>query len=300
MKLHRGPVVISVIYFCFGFLWILVSDTIVTTVAPHPEVYRHMQTWKGWIYVVITTILIYILLSIYAQRKDRALEELRMRQRDIAEGLEEKNELIRELHHRVKNNLKLVLSMIRLTDAGDRGKSADLLPHLAGRVFAISAIQESIFAGEQYAQVSVGRFIQDILHFLCSLSGNSGCPEFLLEMEEKDTLSIQQAVPFGIIFEELVSNALRHAFLPEEGGTITIRLEICADIMKLTVADNGKGWDTEAIQEGVGLSIAREMAKQISGTLLIEPSDKGTYATLTLSTLLRASTAEKDRQSAHR
>jgi|GEM_PF-4880436 len=74
-----------------------------------------MKPHRGPVVIPVTTILIYTLFSIYDQRKDRALEELRMRQRDIADGLEEKNELIRELYHRVKNNLQLVLSMIRLT-----------------------------------------------------------------------------------------------------------------------------------------------------------------------------------------
>jgi two-component sensor histidine kinase len=111
MRRSRGPLVISAVYFTFGFLWILISDEALKLLAPGPEAYQRLQTGKGWIYVGITTVLIYLLLRAYAKRKEGALHELNRQQQVLRDVLEEKEELIRELHHRVKNNLQLVISL---------------------------------------------------------------------------------------------------------------------------------------------------------------------------------------------
>lgn len=289
MKISRGPVAIAGIYFIFGFLWILISDKALEAVASGPEMYRQLQTSKGWIYVAVTTVLIYLLLSTYAAIKQKALDELNAGQSRLKEALREKEELIRELHHRVKNNLQLLLSIISLSETPEA---------LTGRIHAISSIQEAIYAGGAYSKVSLGRYLPDLLAYLKAASREHWGDRISLEIEEGLFLPAEKAVPFGILFHELTGNAITHARgNGGEQGRIFITLKTVDGGMALEVEDSGTGFDTARVTRGVGLAIAEAMCGQIDGRFELRSSASGTRAAVTLP---QAASTEKDTRSDHR
>ena len=113
-KNFNGPIVISTIYFTFGFCWIFFSDRILNRLSQSHDFYVKFQTYKGWIYVLITTGLIYTLLKIYSNYKEKSILLLKEHKKIISENLEEKEALIKEIYHRVKNNLQIMISFLRL------------------------------------------------------------------------------------------------------------------------------------------------------------------------------------------
>ncbi len=282
MRRPRGPLVISSVYFTFGFLWILISDEALKLFAASPESYQRLQTAKGWIYVVITTVLIYLLLHAYANMKERALQELNRQKEVLHDVLEEKNELIRELDHRVKNNLQLVISLIGISRSGSASKIEAYPDTLAGRIHAISAIQEAMFAGGIYARVSLERYLTDLLAYLKSDSMIARAGSISLMVEEGITMSAERAVPFGIVFHELAGNALSHAYKEGDAGAVEISVSLDSGSIVLKVEDFGKGFDAESVSGEVGLVIAEAMSSQIEGRLTIASSASGTAAVLTV------------------
>ncbi len=282
MKRSRGPLAISAIYFCFGFLWILISDEALKLFASTPEAYQRLQTGKGWIYVAITTILIYLLLHAYAKKKEGALHELNLQQQALREILEEKEMLIRELDHRVKNNLQLIISLIGISRSSSASKMESYPDTLAGRIHAISSIQEAMFTAGIYARVSLERYLTDLLAYLKAGPTIPWASRIRLTVEKGIILSAERAVPFGIIFHELAGNALSHAYKGQEAGEVIISVCVESGSIVLKVEDFGKGFNSESKSEEVGLNIAEAMSSQIKGRLAIASSSSRTVATLTV------------------
>jgi two-component sensor histidine kinase len=284
VKRSRGPLVISSVYFIFGFTWILVSDRLLWLLTSDLLLYQQLQTRKGWIYVAITTLLIYVLLRIFSRRKEQAYGELAEKQRLVEESLEAKRRLNRELHHRVKNNLQLMISIVNLSGEGSRDT-------IIGRIYAISTVQEAIYTEEDFSRISLSRYLQDIVGFLRERGLAKGTI-LLPDIDESASLPVESAVPFGILFHELVSNAMVHGSSGEAEGSVEIVLRRRGEKeLVLTVTDKGGGFSPDEVQEKTGLSIAREMISQLKGSLSFTPSGGGTQAEVII-TPLQASRAE--------
>jgi two-component system, sensor histidine kinase PdtaS len=261
LKGPGGPVTISLIYFLFGFLWILISDHLLFMLVPDIEAYSALQTRKGWIYVGITTLMIYSLLKLYSNRKNRITEEL-------AEKNREKNTLIRELHHRVKNNLQLIISIINLS-----GSSPEI-ERITGRIYTVSTIQEAIFSGDIYAQVTLDRYLRDIAGYIRGKLGRPPASKLELDIPLELSLPSESAVPLGIIFYELLRNAMIHG--DREGKTISASMEKEGELLYLQIRDQGEGFSPSPEKEKTGLLLVRIMAQEIGGTIQFRSGEEGT------------------------
>ncbi len=197
---------------------------------------------------------------------------LRENARRLEELLEEKEVLLRELHHRVKNNLAVILSLINLQqNAPGRASGADLLKELSGRIRAMAILHEMLYKSADLNNINLKDYLQNLAASLQeSFAGGAGAR---LRVQAEDmNASMDIAVPCGLIVNELVTNAFKHAFPkqdPRPAGApppeITVRAERHDGECLLTVADNGRGfpdgmdWQTAS---SLGLRLVRMLAQQ--------------------------------------
>jgi two-component sensor histidine kinase len=186
--------------------------------------------------------------------------------------------LLRELQHRVKNNFQFILASIGLQKRRfPEGEVHRALDHITNRIHAISLAHDQL-APRQDAQAV------DVAGYLRALAASIGqqVEDVTLEIEADEIeLSIDRAVPLGLILNEAATNSAKHAF-PQGGGRITIRLQtgIGFGEGRLTVADNGCGIEKKN-PSGSGLYIIESLARQIGGQVVIESSSSGTTTTVT-------------------
>lgn len=197
---------------------------------------------------------------------------LRENARRLEELLEEKEVLLRELHHRVKNNLAVILSLINLQqNAPGRASGADVLKELSGRIRAMAILHEMLYKSADLDNINLKDYLQNLAASLQeSFAGGAGAR---LRVQAEDmNASMDIAVPCGLIVNELVTNAFKHAFPkqdPRPAGApppeITVRAERHDGECLLTVADNGRGfpdgmdWQTAS---SLGLRLVRMLAQQ--------------------------------------
>ena len=211
-----------------------------------------------------------------ATQKVGLIRELRDEHARLARSLEEKDVLLKELHHRVKNNLQVISSLLRLQAkaATDEAVTAVLLES-QHRVEAIATIHEQLYASADLRHVNLAQQADLLMANLFSAFGVdptriSGrvtvCPR---PDGTPLVLGVDQAIPTGLILNELISNALKHAFPDDRSGQIRIEAQSHEDKVNLAVIDDGIGipedLDTRN-RKSLGLEIVEILARQLRGT----------------------------------
>jgi len=159
--------------------------------------------------------------------------------RSIDERVREKDTLLRELQHRVKNNLQMITALIRLETRNATEPDQKRFERLAGRVNALAILYQTLSADEQNDEVDLGVYLSQIASAVMTSHAVEG---IRLDMKvDTYPVSINVAMPTGLVVNELLTNALKHAFRGREGGTITLHSIVNGDGCRVVVADDGIG-----------------------------------------------------------
>ncbi len=190
----------------------------------------------------------------------------------IDRTLKEKEVLLKEIHHRVKNNLQIIQSLLNLqSQTISDAKIRNLFYESRDRIAAIALIHEQLYCAEDLALIDVTQYLQRLLERLMGNSANENVT-FTLKMK-KLTLAVNIAIPCALILNELVTNCLKYAFPHGRKGLITIELTKNEDgLVVLSAADNGIGLPSEldlSCIKSFGLELVQLLAKQLHGTLEI-------------------------------
>jgi PAS domain S-box-containing protein len=202
----------------------------------------------------------------------------------IEESLREKETLLREIHHRVKNNFQIINSLFDLQLLGvPDSKVAEALREPRSRIHAMALIHERLYQSPDFESVDFAEYMRELANELfLGYGAEDGRIELAIEAESV-ALDMDRAIPCGLVLNELMTNALKYAFPdPRRGGTILVRLAREGGEVSMTVEDDGVGMDTGAVEEpggSLGLTLSRILAQQLRGTFSIESSG-GVKATL--------------------
>ena len=205
----------------------------------------------------------------------------------LQNSLQEKELLLREIHHRVKNNLHVITGLLSLQarQVNDE-KFRVVLDELQDRVRAIAALHETLYGSRDLANIEFGPYMQELVQGLISFHAiQSRLIDVRTETDDV-VLSIEQALPLGLIVNELVSNALKHAFPDERHGVIDVQFRYLPEAgqdgttldrawCELSVYDDGIGIDNpDEIWHGksMGLRIVHLLNKQLHGRLTLDQS----------------------------
>ena len=211
----------------------------------------------------------------------RALLRLHRSEAALRRALSERDLLLKEVNHRVKNSLQLVLSMLSLQ--GHRFKepeTRELFTKAISRVTAIAAIHERLYQDADPLTVEMHTYLTGLCAELVRASGMEENAQASLQIEvEQMRLPTEHGVAVALVVNELVMNALKHAQPTSGPAVITVRLvRHDAGQVRLTVSDNGSTSEQSAGEvAGLGTQLVRMLARQLNGTVSIERA-AGTYA----------------------
>lgn len=204
---------------------------------------------------------------------DRKLAEEKLRA-----SLAEKEVLLKEIHHRVKNNLQIVSSLLRMQSRQTTSDQViNQFREAQNRVQSMALIHEQLYQAPDLAGIDFGHYFRILTNNLFRSYGASTARIVPTVQAEGITLPIDIAIPCGLIVNELVSNVLKYAFPDQQAGQVWIQLQADSTgdrpTLTLTVADNGvgmpEGLDLNQV-ESLGLSIVSSLTRQLDGTLRVE------------------------------
>ena len=207
--------------------------------------------------------------------RDHELEELRERNAELATGLQEREVLLQEVHHRVKNNLQIIASLISMQARKlEAGAPRDILIESKTRVDAIALIHEKLYRSHDFAAVPFADYIRSLSDNVLCESG-ARCVGVSINVDiDTVSLDVHKAVPCGLILNELLTNAMKHAFPQRAGGIIRVALKRAGeDRVQLTVSDNGVGISersADAHHPSMGLQLVATLAEQLDGTMEVQ------------------------------
>lgn len=200
----------------------------------------------------------------------RLLQADASRRVSLEHTLERNNFLLREIHHRVKNNLQAVSSLVRLQPLPRESKD-----DMARRIAAMVAVHEQIYGADQFDQVDVAPYAERLVKEVAA-----GFPGNIQVETHLERLSVgpDHALPLGLIINEVLSNAFKHAFANTADGRLIVTLSREGSQGCLVIEDNGPGYAPDN-KKGMGSRLIDGFVDQLGGTLKIE-TDPGTKVTI--------------------
>jgi two-component sensor histidine kinase len=206
----------------------------------------------------------------------------RMAEEKLRASLHEKEALLKEVHHRVKNNLQVISSMLSLQSMS-RNDSAtvSLLRESQDRVRSMALIHEQLYQASDLARIDFGRYVDSLTANLLRSYTAGGTVKLNIDVHDI-LLSIDLAIPCGLIINELVSNSLKHAFPERSGGIITVAMHRDGPEYILVVSDDGAGMPRHvdgASAESFGLQLVDTLVGQLEGSIGFA-GDSGTSYTI--------------------
>ncbi|MEK6256194.1 MAG: PAS domain S-box protein [Chloroflexota bacterium] len=200
---------------------------------------------------------------------------------DIKASLEEKEVLIKEIHHRVKNNLQIISSLLYLQSKRTEDEnSISILRDSQNRVKAMALIHEKLYQSSDLANVDLGEYLEGIVRSLFQTYGTSR-ENIKLDIQVAGiNMGVEMAIPCGMIVNELVSNALKHAFNEDAKGKISINVvNPKTGECTLILSDNGTGFPADLDfknTNSLGLQLVNNLVSQLNGELRMNRLTKGT------------------------
>lgn len=187
--------------------------------------------------------------------------------------------LLKEIHHRVKNNLEIVSSLLALQSSQiDDQSTKDAMQESQNRVNSIGIVHQKLYQGTNLGAIEMKDYLLNLSESILDSFGAEEKVELELAMETLD-LDIDTAVPLGLIINELITNTVKYAFPNGKNGKLTIKLERKANsILQLIVADNGIGKSGVIQGTGFGGQLISLLTNQLNGTMH-EQNDNGTIVT---------------------
>ncbi|MEZ4241704.1 MAG: histidine kinase dimerization/phosphoacceptor domain -containing protein [Myxococcota bacterium] len=195
----------------------------------------------------------------------------------LERSLREKETLLREVHHRVKNNLQVISSLLALQSRYvDQPSAASVLAEANGRVHSIALAHETLYHEGNFSEFAFGTYLRVLVSQLASTWGQS-VARTCIEADPALEVPSDVAVPCGLIVNELVTNAFKHAFAGRaDPGTVTVSARSSADDLVLEIADDGVGLPPGGpAPSRMGLRLVETLARQLSARLEHPPRAVG-------------------------
>ena len=211
--------------------------------------------------------------------------EDRKKQQELIEANEHQTILIKEVHHRVKNNLQVLNSFLNLEKRAYKNKPDIIIDHMQSRLSSLAILHEKTYNTTDFKNINLKEYIVDQDSQLRSLIGLRDGIEFKSEVDETLNLSIEVITPLLLVIDELTMNAIKHAF-PDKtvpNKKITKKITKLDDqTAELILQDNGVGIkDPNSITKNLGCEIIKNLTKQLDGNIELFKHENGTGYRLT-------------------
>lgn len=209
----------------------------------------------------------------------RDISERKKAQDALLASLRGKDILLKEVHHRVKNNMQIISSLLNLQSNYLQGPETRLaLKECQNRIYSMALVHDKLYREKDLASIDFGDYTEKLLiHLFHVFIPKSEGVTFSIRVEAP-ALTVDIAIPLGLILNELISNSLQHAFNPGAGGALEVSLTPEDSRLVLKVEDNGRGFEP-AVASRFGLEIVRLLSAQLGGEFIISSlQGRGTTA----------------------
>ncbi len=240
---------------------------------------RSLLTADGRRLAILKTVL-----PVRMQGRDRLLESfvditrLKAAEDDLRSSLAEKDVLLREVHHRVKNNMQIISSLLALQEGADPA-CAGSEPFLKSRqrIRAMAMVHEALYRSGALSALDSGAYLGDLARALAAAYDAAG-RDVRLDLDlAPHLLEPDRAIPCGLLVNELLTNALRHAFDGRGHGVVRLSTRTRDGVFSLSVADDGGGMAPDASEpRGIGMQLSRSLVDQLGGSMRIDSGPHGT------------------------
>jgi two-component sensor histidine kinase len=228
------------------------------------------------ILLLIAIIVILILNNRYSKNREKQLylknEKINQQNIQIEQSLREKEVLIKEIHHRVKNNLQIITSMLSLQITKEEGRGTEaILREAKQRIDSIALTHQMLYQNDDLSNILLGDYIEKLVR---QIEYSLPATGIRLETEIKDgseKISIDHAIPLGLLVNELLTNAYKHAFPGRESGVIRVVLNEDYNNVMLMVSDSGIGLPDNYLdneRKSMGMDLILILAEQLEAELI--------------------------------
>lgn len=203
-------------------------------------------------------------------------------QEQIQHSLKEKDVLLKEIHHRVKNNLQIIISLLNLQSGYIRDEATlKVVKDGQLRVRSMALVHEKFYQAEELLEINFSEYIEKLCHYLYQAYGDKS-DRIKVELHTDPVgLDMDTAMPCGLLVNELVSNAYKYAFPVPRTGAIRIYLKRNDGTVSLRIQDDGVGLGAEfnlAATETLGMQLIQALTNQLDGNLLLEEGPGTTFS----------------------
>lgn len=250
--------------------------------------FTHNPAFKGVMHQVMSfefvmalTLIGYIMLQFYnvnkysEQEKIAAIDRLNQKQYILDQKNKEKKALLQEIHHRVKNNLQVIISLLRMQSVELKSEEAiQSFDEAISRIMTMSLIHQKMYEKDSLAKLDLEDYLTTLIGDILASNTTNNEVVFKSDINQK-VIGAKTIVPLGLIVNELVTNSLKHAF-KARGGEITLQIDPIEELkFNLHYSDNGTWVDPE--NGSFGLQLIDIFVEQLEGKMEREIDDKGTH-----------------------
>jgi two-component sensor histidine kinase len=229
---------------------------------------------RNFMWIVILLSILILTLAIFIINKMRATRSLAEKNAIISAALDEKQLLLNEIHHRVKNNLQVISSLLNLQSKYIEDPAAlAAIKEGRNRVNSMSLIHQNLYGRADLTAMDVSEYLEKLSDNLFQSYNIDRDRISLVTEVDPISLDIDLLIPLGLILNELISNSLKHAFPADRKGTITVRLKRHENALVLDVSDDGIGMQANAsatTRQSFGMEIVHAFAHKLKAQLDIQ------------------------------
>lgn len=243
-----------------------------------PYRFKNSEGEWHWMETTLTNMVINEAVNGYVANSQDLTEQITYQQK-LEESLQEKDTLLAEIHHRVKNNLAVITSLMELQAMkSDKDELRDLLRMAQRRIQTIATIHELLYNAESLSYINFG---ENITHLVKSIEDMyEGEKQIITDIDAHFVaMNIAQAIPCALIVNEVITNAFKHAFEERESGRIYVRLFEENAAVCIEIEDDGVGLPenfTQSNSTSIGMTIIHSLKEQLDGDLKFSSRDDGT------------------------
>lgn len=238
---------------------------------------------RSWFAYLSAVFAVYLLGGVFGKNLLRAHHRLYKSRNEIQDRIAEKETLLKEVHHRVKNNLQTVSSLLSLQSrAIDDDKISNIIKSSQNRVVSMAMVHEMLYKRDDYlSKIELKPYVQELCDYLVRSVKGSGT-DVKVDLDIKNyKLSIDTIIPLGLIINETITNALKYGIPGVQNGEIHVSVDKIGDNRyKMYLGDNGIGYSEEInpkTSNSLGLKLIYNLARQLRGSITRDYAKQGTH-----------------------
>lgn len=243
---------------------------------------KQLQTTQYIVMVLLALSLSIVVYAYVLNKKSKAQiqvinNELVQKNELITAQHADKELLLKEIHHRVKNNLQVVSSLLQMQARATQNQIAkEAIAEGQARVKSMALIHQLLYQGETFSVVDMKTYFHQLVEFIYDLNASTIKVEKLVEVDEQLKIDFEKAIPLGLIATELIANCFKYAFGKDENNRLIVKLSLIEKNIELTIHDSGNGlpgdFDIKKAKS-LGLRLVNNLCRQVKGQLTYSYDD---------------------------